>query len=139
MRRCSSAAGSTTRAIHRRAACAPRNFNNVSFSLGSLFRPSEKSTLAVSFARAARNPALEELYFYGLHAGNFSFEIGNENLDSEVAYGLDVSYRVRLSRMSAEVTYFNNRIDNYIFRSPVDEADFVARFGGVEAGGRDDA
>ena len=41
----------------------PREFNNVSFSLGSLFRPSEKSTLAVSFARAARNPALEELYF----------------------------------------------------------------------------
>ena len=113
----------------------PRNFNNVSFSLGSMIRPSEKSTLAVSFARAARNPALEELYFYGLHAGNFSFEIGNENLDSEVAYGLDVSYRARLSRMSAEVTYFNNRIDNYIFRSPVDEADFVARFGGVEAGG----
>ena len=102
----------------------PRNFNNVSFSLGSLFRPTEKSTLAVSFARAARNPALEELYFYGLHAGNFSFEIGNENLDSEVAYGLDVSYRARLSRVSAEVTYFNNTIDNYIFRSPVDEAEF---------------
>lgn len=111
-----------------------RNFNNVSFSLGSLFRPNEKSTLAVSFARAARNPALEELYFYGLHAGNFSFEIGNENLDSEVAYGLDVSYRARLSRLSAEVTYFNNRIDNYIFRSPVDGADFAARFGAATSG-----
>ena len=106
-----------------------RNFNNLSFSVGSLYRPTEKSTLAVSFARAARNPALEELYFYGLHAGNFSFEIGNPNLDSEVAYGLDVSYRARLSRLSTEITYFNNRIDNYIFRSPVDEADFVARFG----------
>jgi iron complex outermembrane receptor protein len=106
-----------------------RNFNNVSFSVGSLFRPNEKSTLAVSFARAARNPALEELYFFGLHAGNFSFEIGNPNLDSEVAYGLDVSYRARLSRLSTEVTYFDNRIDNYIFRSPVDAADFAARFG----------
>ena len=112
----------------------PREFNNVSFSLGSLFRPSEKSTLAVSFARAARNPALEELYFFGLHAGNFSFEIGNENLDSEVAYGLDVSYRARLSRVSAEITYFNNTIDNYIFRSPVDEAEFEDRFGDVESG-----
>ncbi len=91
----------------------------MSFSLGSLFRPSETSTVAVSFARAARNPALEELYFNGLHAGNFSFEIGNDDLDSEVAYGLDLSYRVRLPRVSAELTYFNNTIDDYIFRSPV--------------------
>jgi iron complex outermembrane receptor protein len=112
-----------------------RTFNNVSFSVGSLLRPNEKSTLALSFARAARNPALEELYFFGLHAGNFSFEIGNPNLDSEVAYGLDVSYRARLSRLSAEVTYFNNQIQNYIFRSPVGEAEFAARFGAGESDG----
>lgn len=110
----------------------PRDFNNVSFSVGSLVRPTEQSTVAVSFARAARNPALEELYFNGLHAGNFSYEIGNENLESEVAYGLDVSYRVRLQRMSAEVTYFNNTIDNYIFRSPVSDEEFEARFGGFD-------
>jgi iron complex outermembrane receptor protein len=110
----------------------PREFNNVSFSVGSLYRPTDQSTLAVSFARAARNPALEELYFNGLHAGNFSYEIGNDDLDSEVAYGLDVSYRVRLKRLSAEVTYFNNTIDNYIFRSPVSEEEFEERFGGFD-------
>lgn len=111
-----------------------RDFNNVSFSVGSLFRPTDASTLAVSFARAARNPALEELYFFGVHAGNFAFEVGNEDLESEVAYGLDVSYRVRLPRVSAEVTYFNNTIDNYIFRSPLSEEAFEERFEGVEEG-----
>lgn len=111
-----------------------RDFNNVSFSVGSLFRPTDASTLAVSFARAARNPALEELYFFGVHAGNFAFEVGNADLDSEVAYGLDVSYRVRLPRVSAEVTYFNNTIDNYIFRSPLAEEEFEERFEGVEEG-----
>ena len=115
----------------------PREFNNASFSVGSLFRPTERSTIAASFARAARNPALEELYFHGLHSGNFSFEIGNENLDSEVAYGLDVSYRVRLPRMSAEVTYYNNTIDNYIFRSPVSEEEYEARFGEIPQGGHE--
>lgn len=115
----------------------PREFNNASFSVGSLFRPSERSTIAASFARAARNPALEELYFHGLHSGNFSFEIGNQDLESEVAYGLDVSYRVRLPRVSAEVTYFNNTIDNYIFRSPVSEEEYEARFGGLPDGGHD--
>ncbi|MCC6163975.1 MAG: TonB-dependent receptor [Acidobacteria bacterium] len=108
----------------------PRTFNNVSFSLGSLVRPTEQSTLAVSFARAARNPALEELYFHGLHAGNFSFEVGNDDLRSEIAYGLDVSYRVRLKRVSAEVTYFNNTVNDYIFRSPLGEEAYEARFGG---------
>jgi iron complex outermembrane receptor protein len=106
----------------------PRQFNNVSFSLGSLLRPTEQSTVAVSFARAARNPALEELYFFGVHAGNFSFEIGNEDLESEISYGLDVSYRVRLPRLSAEVTYFNNTVNNYIFRSPLTEEEFDERY-----------
>jgi iron complex outermembrane receptor protein len=111
-----------------------RDFNNLSFSVGSLFRPTDASTLAVSFARAARNPALEELYFFGEHAGNISFEIGNPNLESEVAYGLDVSYRVRLPRFSAEVTYFNNTVDNYIFRNEISEEEFEDRFGhGEEA------
>lgn len=106
----------------------PRTFDNVSFSVGSLFRPSEQSTLAVSLARAARNPALEELYFFGEHAGNIAFEIGNDDLESEVAYGLDVSYRVRLPRVSAEVTYFNNTVDNYIFRNEISEEEFEDRY-----------
>lgn len=114
-----------------------RDFNNLSFSVGSLFRPTDASTLAVSFARAARNPALEELYFFGVHAGNFAFEIGNDELDSEVAYGLDVSYRVRLPRVSAEINYFNNTVNNYIFRSPLSEEEFEARFEGVEEEGHD--
>ncbi|HTU99000.1 MAG TPA: TonB-dependent receptor [Luteitalea sp.] len=115
----------------------PRTFDNVSFSLGGMVRPTDQSTLAVSFARAARNPALEELYFFGVHAGNLSFEVGNDALESEIAYGLDVSWRVRLSRVSAEVTYFNNSIQNYIFRSPLDEDTFHDRFGDV-AHGHDD-
>jgi iron complex outermembrane receptor protein len=105
-----------------------RTFNNVSFSAGTLWRPTERSIFALSIARAARNPALEELYFLGAHPGNFTFEVGNADLQSEVAYGVDLSYRLRTSRISAEVSYFNNTIDNYIFRSPLSEDAFDARF-----------
>lgn len=121
-----------------------RAFNNLSFSVGTLLRPTERSVFAVSIARAARNPALEELYFLGAHPGNFTFEVGNADLKSEVAYGVDVSYRLRTSRASAEISYFNNTIDNYIFRSPLSEDDFDARFPepeedhGDEAAGHDD-
>ncbi len=112
-----------------RGGLLPRSFDNGSFSVGSLIRPTDASTIAVSFARAARNPALEELYFFGQHSGNLAFEIGNERLESEVAYGLDVSYRVRLPRFSAEVTYFNNTINGYIFRNEISEEEFDRRFG----------
>jgi iron complex outermembrane receptor protein len=98
-----------------------RTFNNFSGSVGLLLRPHEPITLALSLARAARNPALEELYFNGPHGGNFAFEIGNPNLDSEHGVGFDASLRWRHSRASGEVTFFRNRISNYIFRNPTGE------------------
>jgi iron complex outermembrane recepter protein len=106
-----------------------RSFDNLSGSLGLLVRPTEQTTIAVSVARAARNPALEELYFFGPHHGNVAFEIGNAALESEKALGADVSFRWRLPRVSGEVTYFRNDIRDYIFRNPISEHDFEERFG----------
>jgi iron complex outermembrane receptor protein len=71
-----------------------RNFTDASGSVGFLFRPAaadDKMTIAINVARASRNPALEELYFFGPHPGNFAFEIGNPNLGSEHALGIDLS------------------------------------------------
>jgi iron complex outermembrane receptor protein len=84
-------------------------------------------TFAFSLARAARNPALEELFFFGTHHGNFAFEIGNPDLKSEHALGLDASLRWRSGRASGEVTYFRNDISDYIFRNIIDEEEFEDR------------
>lgn len=107
-----------------------RRFTNPSASVGLLFRPAAAQdilTVAVSLARAARNPALEELFFFGLHHGNFAVEVGNPDLKSEKALGLDVSLRWRSRRASGEVTWFRNDIRDYIFRSPLTEEEFEAR------------
>jgi outer membrane receptor protein involved in Fe transport len=88
-----------------------RDFTNVSGSLGLLLLPSDSTTVAFSLARASRNPALEELYFHGPHAGNNAFENGDPNLESEHATGFDASFRWRGAAASGEVTYFFNRID----------------------------
>lgn len=93
-----------------------RNFTNFSASLGLLLSPTEATTVAFSFARAARNPALEELYFHGPHVGNNAFENGNSTLESEHALGFDVSVRWRTVAASGEVTFFVNQVDNFIFR-----------------------
>ena len=107
-----------------------REFTEYSTSIGALFRPqaaSDNLVVAFSLARAARNPALEELYFFGNHAGNLTFEIGNPDLNSEKALGFDVSVRGRSNRMQTSVTVFRNRVDDFIFRNPLSDEEFAAR------------
>jgi iron complex outermembrane receptor protein len=98
-----------------------RDFNNFSGSVGVVLHPRDAVSLAFSLARASRNPALEELYFDGPHPGNFQFEVGNPDLESEHGLGFDASLRWRHRRASGEVTFFRNRINDYIFRNPTGE------------------
>ena len=107
-----------------------RDFTEFSGSVGLLFRPAaanDNFVVALSVARAARNPALEELYFFGPHPGNFAFEIGNPSLSSERALGFDVSVRGRGDRVRGEVTFFTNSINDFIFRNPISEEEFEER------------
>jgi iron complex outermembrane receptor protein len=100
-----------------------RDFTNFSGSVGLLLLPTDQTTIAFSFARASRNPALEELYFHGPHPGNNAVENGDPTLDSEHALGFDASVRWRGTRASGEVTFFLNNIDNFIFRQFTGEVD----------------
>ena len=126
-----------------------RDFANGSLSAGLLLRPAaadDRVTIAASIAHAARAPALEEMFFFGVQPGNFALEVGNPGLESERALGVDVALRWRTPRASGEVTYFRNDINDYIFRRNMDEEefnlrldDFVARFGGRPPAGVDEA
>lgn len=100
-----------------------RTFTNLSASVGALGHLRDDLTLALSLARAARNPSLDELYNLGPHAGNFAFEIGDPTLPTEVAYGADLSLRLRRARLAGEVTAFLNRIDRYVFPVQSGEVD----------------
>lgn len=109
-----------------------RDFTEYSGSVGALIRPraaNDNFVVAFSLARAARNPALEELYFFGNHPGNLAFEIGNPLLEAERAVGFDVSLRGRSRRVQGELTFFRNSINDFIFRSPVSVGEFNNRFG----------
>lgn len=103
-----------------------RDFTEFSGSVGLLLKPqaaNDNLVVALNVARAARYPALEELYYFGPHPGNLAFEIGNPNLEAEHALGFDVSLRGRGSRFEAEVSLFRNDISNYIFREPTGEVE----------------
>ena len=77
----------------------------------------------MNLARASRYPSLEELYYFGPHPGNLSFEIGNDELAAEHALGFDLAVRARGDRFEGEVSFFRNDIANYIFRQPTGEVE----------------
>ncbi|MGQ0541967.1 MAG: TonB-dependent receptor domain-containing protein, partial [Blastocatellia bacterium] len=81
----------------------------------------EGGAFVANFSHSHRAPALEELYNNGPHIGNVTFEIGNENLQSERANGVDFSLRHQSSRFSITGDVFYYRIDNFVFLAPQDE------------------
>ena len=101
-----------------------RTFNEWSASAGLLLKPvaaRDNLVVALNLARASRYPSLEELYYFGPHPGNLSFEIGNDELAAEHALGFDLAVRARGTRFEGEVSFFRNDIANYIFRQPTGE------------------
>lgn len=104
-----------------------RTFTDVSGSVAGLwdFRPGW--TAGVSVARAFRAPALRELFSDGPHLADFSYDVGNPELEREVGLGTDVFLRVARPRVNFELTAFRNAIRNFIHHRPTGALD--PRFG----------
>ena len=92
-----------------------RAFLGASGSIGVHVGIGERSAFVANFTSTHRAPALEELYNYGPHVGNLSFEVGNPNLRAEETLGLDVSLRTRSNRVRGELNGYVYNIDGFIF------------------------
>ena len=91
-----------------------RNFRNFSGSIGATYPLASDVSLNANVSRAFRAPTVEELYSNGVHAARGTYEIGNEDLESETNTGGEVLLRVRRPRVSSQLSAFYNRIDNYV-------------------------
>ena len=63
------------------------------------------------------NPALEELFYFGPHPGNFAFESATRTWSRNTRSD-SICRCAGASRASGEVTYFRNDI-RFVFRSPL--------------------
>lgn len=102
-----------------------RNFTGFSGSAGLRFGVFENAALVANYSHSYRAPSLEELYNFGPHIGNLTFEIGDANLQRELGNGLDLSFRYGTRRVQAEVSGYYYDIRNFVFLAPT---------GGVEDG-----
>ena len=89
-------------------------FNNASGSIGVSVPFAEGVSLGLSAARAFRAPTVEELFSNAFHAAAGTFDIGNSSLVSETNQGFDAVLRAGRERVTAQVSGYVNRIDNFI-------------------------
>lgn len=73
------------------SAAADRDFTNVSASAGVFFRPSAPLFVGLSVARNARAPSEVELFAEGAHVATGAFEVGDIDLDSEIATSVEAT------------------------------------------------
>jgi iron complex outermembrane recepter protein len=100
-----------------------RTFGDVSASIAGLVRLGDGWTLGVSGARAFRSPSVKELFSAGPHLADFSYDVGNPELGTEVGLGMDLFLRLNRSRVNLEATVFRNRIRNFIHSRPTGRID----------------
>lgn len=114
-----------------------RDFGGISGSVGTIWKPSGGTIVALSLARAVRLPTATELYANGAHAATRQFEIGNPMLNEETSLGVDLSFRRTVGRFRGELNLFNNSFDGYIYESPTGEvADELPVFAFVQRDAR---
>ncbi len=81
--------------------------------------PLTRSLVAgIQLSRAHRTPSLEELFADAIHFAAGAYEVGDENLDNEVGYGLDLFMDYHSDRWQLHMALFGNRITNYISLRP---------------------
>ena len=91
------------------------SFSNYSASAGITYQLSEQFTAKVNASRGFRAPNISELASNGRHEGTLRYEYGNTQLKAETSIQTDVGLIFNSDHVSAEVSLFQNNINNYIF------------------------
>jgi iron complex outermembrane receptor protein len=93
-------------------------YNNLSGSLGGIFRPTESFSARINFGMAWRPPNVSELFSDGLHHGAAAVEYGDTNLVAERAYNTIAAIDYSHNKIVIQLEGYHNRINNFIYLKP---------------------
>jgi hemoglobin/transferrin/lactoferrin receptor protein len=85
----------------------------VSASIGALFRASRQVQPTLNVGRAFRTPNIIERYFFG-PSSQGGLVVPNPDLRNETSLNVDAGFRVRIGGLTGSVTYYHNRIHDFI-------------------------
>jgi iron complex outermembrane receptor protein len=92
-----------------------RNFSGISASLGFAWQVSKAISLKANVGRGYRSPNITEMASNGLDPGAHIIYLGNRNFKPEFSLQEDIGVSATFKEVSAEVSLFNNNIQNYIY------------------------
>lgn len=99
------------------------DYNNISGSLGALWRLSREMNFRSNLGLAWRPPTVNELYSNGLHHGAASIELGDENLSSEQGYKWINTFSIQKESFNIEMNAYIHFLKNYIYLNPTGRFD----------------
>ena len=94
-----------------------RSFTNFSGALGFVYETDDALRAGVNFSRVERAPSAEELFAAGPHIATQQFEIGDLNLRSEAAWGLEGFVRGQAGDANLSLAVYRQWFDNYVYLS----------------------
>ncbi len=92
-----------------------REYDTFSGALGLIYEGVEGVRFGLNGSRAERAPSAEELFANGPHIATQAFEIGNPDLRTERAWGLEAYARGTIGAGTFGLTAYHQWFDNYIF------------------------
>ncbi|MDO9587627.1 MAG: TonB-dependent receptor [Brevundimonas sp.] len=95
-----------------------RDFTNVSASAGVFFRPSAPLFLGLSMARNERAPSEVELFAEGAHIATGAFEVGDIDLNSEVATSIEATVHYASGPFEFDLHAYQAGYDGFIDLRP---------------------
>jgi iron complex outermembrane recepter protein len=108
------------------------DFDAFSGSAGIVFRPNDYMDIFSNIGRGWRAPSEFELYVDGVHEGTNRVERGiitqnpSASPTPEASLNIDFGIRARMKNINAEVSLFNNIIENFVYPSPTNTIDSVS-------------
>jgi iron complex outermembrane recepter protein len=99
------------------------SFSGISMSAGATYMLTEKISIKANIARAFRAPSISEIASNGLDPGAHIVYIGNKNFVPEFSLQEDIGISTYLEDISANLSIFNNNVQNYIYLAQMVDAD----------------
>lgn len=97
------------------------SYKSINGALGAKYNVTENLSARLNLATGFRAPNLSELTSNGSHHGTNRYEIGDQNLENEQNFQVDLSLEWRNKHFEAFVNGFHNSISDYIYLQPTGE------------------
>jgi iron complex outermembrane receptor protein len=103
------------------------NFNNLSWNIGSIIKPTKQLHFFINIGSAWRAPAPNELYSNGVHHGVGSIERGDSNLKTEQVYNGTATGLYKHKTITIEITGYHNQFTDFIYMNPAPQPELTIK------------